>query len=74
MLKMGFCPAPGEFQRRLNHALEDLKDVLPIDGDILIYGEGTTEEEALPDHDRNLLQLKQKCKDKNIKLNKEKIN
>ena len=53
--------------------MEDLKGVLPIHDDILIYGAGTTEEEALQDHDRDLLQLMQRCKDKNIKLNKEKI-
>ena len=53
--------------------MENLKGVLPIHDDILIYGEGTTEEEALQDHDRNLLQLMQRCKEKNIKLNKEKV-
>ena len=72
-LPFGVSPAPEEFQRRLNHALEDLKGVLPIHDYILIYGAGTTEEEALQDHDRNLLQLMQRCKDNNIKLNKEKI-
>jgi len=72
-LPFGVSPAPEEFQRRLNHALENLKGVLPIHDDILIYGEGTTEEEALQDHDRNLLQLMQGCKEKNIKLNKEKV-
>lgn len=53
--------------------MENLKGVLPIHDNILIYGEGTTEEEALQDHDRNLLQLMQRCKEKNIKLNKEKV-
>ena len=63
-LPFGISPAPEEFQWRLNHALENLKGVLPIHDDILIYGEGTTEEEALQDHDRNLLQLMQRCKEK----------
>ena len=40
-------PTPEELQRRLKHALEDLKGVLPIQYDILIYGAGTTEEEQL---------------------------
>ena len=66
-------PTPEELQRRLKHALEDLKGVLPIQYDILIYGAGTTEEKTLQDHDRNLLQLMQRCREKNIKLNKEKI-
>lgn len=46
--------------------------MLLIHDDILIYGAGTIEE-ASQDHDRNLLQLMQRCKDKSIKLNKEKI-
>jgi len=71
-LPFGVSPAPEEFQRRLNHTLEDLKGVLPIHEDILIYGAGTTKEEALQDHDRNLLQVMQRCKEKNINLNKEK--
>ena len=53
--------------------MEDLKGVLPIHDDILIYGAGTTEEEALQDHDRNLLQLMERFKNKNMKLNKGKI-
>ena len=72
-LPFGVSPAPEEFQQSLNQALEDLKGVLPIHDEILIYGAGATEEEALQDHDRNLLQLMQRCKDKNIKLTKEKI-
>jgi len=51
----------------------DLKGVRPIHDNILIYRAGRTEEEALQDHDRNLLQLMQRCKEKNIKLNKEKV-
>lgn len=47
--------------------------MFPIHDEILIYGAGAIEEEALQDHDRNLLQLMQRCKDKNIKLTKEKI-
>ena len=46
-LPFGESPAPEEYQRRLNHASEDLKGVFPIHDDILIYGEGTTDEEAL---------------------------
>jgi len=72
-LPFGVSPAPKEFQRRLNHALEDLKGVLPIHDDVFIYGGGTTEEEASQDHNRNLLQLMQRCKEKNIKLNKEEV-
>ena len=52
-LALGPCTAPEEFQRRLNHALEGLKGVRTIHNDILVFGEGYTEDEALEDHDRN---------------------
>lgn len=46
-LPFGLCTAPEEFQRRLNHALEGKKGVLPIHDDLLVFGEGSTEDEAL---------------------------
>jgi len=50
-LPFGLCTAPEEFQRRLNHTLGGLKGVRTIHGDILVFGEGSTEDEALVDHD-----------------------
>lgn len=57
----------------LNHALEGLKGVLPIHDDILVFGKGSTEDEALVDHDRNVHSLMQTCHEQNIKLNKDKV-
>ena len=45
-LPFGLCTAPEEFQRRLIHALESLKGVHTIHDDILVFGEGSTENEA----------------------------
>ena len=72
-LPFWLCTAPEEFQRRLNHALEGLKGVRTIHVDILIFGEGSTEDEALVDRDRNLCWLMQKCREQNVKLNKAKV-
>ena len=72
-LPFGLCTAPEEFQRRLNHALEGLKGVHTIHDDILVFGEGSTEDEALVDHDRNLRSLMPRCREKNVKLNKAKV-
>ena len=72
-LPFGVSSAPEEFQRRLNYALEGLKGIRLIHDDILIFGEGATEEQALEDHDKNLDALMQKCRQQNVKLNKEKI-
>ena len=69
-LPFGLCTAPEEFQRRLNHALVGLKGVRTIHDDILVFGEGSTEDEALVDHDRNLRSLMQRCRERNVKLNK----
>ena len=72
-LPFGLCTAPEEFQRRLNHAIEGLKGVRTIHDDILVFGEGYTEDEALVDHDRNLCLLTQRCREENVKMNKDKV-
>jgi hypothetical protein len=41
------CPAPEVFQRKLQEALEGLDGVYPVADDILIVGEGDTDEEAI---------------------------
>ena len=72
-MPFGISVAPEEFQRRLNNALEGLNGVEPILDDILLYGVGETYAEALSDHDTKLRALFQRCRDKGIKLNKEKL-
>ena len=44
-------------------ALEGLKGVLTIHDDILVFGEGSTEEEALADHDNNFHSLMHRCRE-----------
>ena len=61
------------FQKRLLQALEGLVGVACIADDILIYGVGDTLEEATQDHDKNLTSLLERCKEKSIWLNKEKV-
>ena len=52
-MPFSLCSAPEKFQRRLNHGLDDLTGVLAIHDDILIFGVGSTVEEALTDHNKN---------------------
>ena len=73
-LPFGLCSAPEEFQRRLNHALDGLTCVLTIHDDILIFGNGSTVEEARTDHDNNFHSLVRRCREQNIKLNQDKVN
>jgi hypothetical protein len=47
--------------------------VRSIIDDILIYGEGDTEEEAIADHDVKFRALMERCKERNLKLNKDKL-
>ena len=72
-MPFGISPAPEEFQRRLDNALQGLDGVMPIFDDILIFGAGDTEAEAMAKHDAKLRALMQRCREKGIKLNKEKL-
>ena len=55
-------------------ALDGLIGVLTIHDDILIFGEGSTVEEARTDHDSNFHSLMRRCREQNIKLNQDKVN
>lgn len=68
-MPFGISPAPEEFQRRLYTALGGLQGIVPI---ILIFGVGETKAEAIKNHDQRLLALLERCRNKEIKLNKEK--
>ncbi|XP_033750517.1 uncharacterized protein K02A2.6-like [Pecten maximus] len=72
-MPFGISPAPEEFQRRLDQALEGLDGVKAIHDDIIVYGCGGSDEQALRDHDIKLVNLLQRCKEKGICINKEKI-
>ena len=72
-MPFGISPAPEEFQRRMDEALEGLEGTKAIHDDILVYGCGNTDEEAVRDHNRKLTALMDRCKQKNIKLNLDKL-
>jgi hypothetical protein len=52
-------------QRRQDQTVEGLPGVHSIIDDILIYGEGDTEEEAIADHDVKFRALMERCKERN---------
>ena len=45
----------------------------PPTDDIMVFGAGDTDKEALKDHDRNLREVFSRCRQKGVKLNSEKI-
>jgi len=53
--------------------LTGLRGVACIADDILVYGCGDTVDEATADHDRNLIALLDRCREKNLHLNDEKL-
>ena len=72
-MPFGISPAPEEFQRRMSEALEGLEGVKVIQDDILLFAVGDTDEESAIDHDKKLNALLQRCREKNIKLNIDKM-
>ena len=72
-MPFGISSAPEEYQRRQDQILEGLNGVKSVADDILVYGKGDTIEEATKDHNENLKCLMQRCQDKGLKINKQKV-
>ena len=72
-MPFGISTAPEYFQRKLDQNLEGLNGVYKIADDILITGRGSTMKEAVKDHDATLLKLLDRCRERNLKLNREKL-
>ncbi|KAF0024606.1 hypothetical protein F2P81_023408 [Scophthalmus maximus] len=72
-MPMGISTAPEIFQRKLTQALDHLPCLYIIADDVLITGEGETQEAAERDHDEKLRLFLNQCKQKNIKLNADKF-
>ena len=69
----GLTSAPDMFQCKQHEVLEGLHGVKVIADDILVYGCGKTQDQAVKDHDAYLIELL-KCAQKVIlKLNKKKL-
>ena len=66
-LPFGLSSSPEEFQRRIHEVLEGLEGVEVIADDILVFGKDVTE------HDRNLRNLLERARERNLKLNKDKV-
>ena len=60
------------FQKKLQQALSGLDGVECVADDIIVFGVGDTKEEAQENHDQRLRALLQRCREKNIRLNRKK--
>ena len=69
----GLKICPEVFQARMHDALSGLKGVHCIADDVLITGSGDTVAEATVDHNRNLRAFFDRCREKGLKLNRDKL-
>ena len=72
-LPFGLNASSEIFQKKLHMALENIDGIVCIADDILVYGIGDTYEDAVRDHDSKLIKLFERCREKGIKLNKDKV-
>ena len=74
-LRMPFeiTSAPEEFQRRMDITLWGLDGTKAIADDILVFGTGSTQGEAEKSHDERLTAVLERCRQKGVRLNKDKM-
>jgi len=72
-LPFGVSPAPELFQQRLHEIVHGLRGIEVVADDILVFGSGDNDEEAIKNHNENLEELLQRLRGRNLKLNKEKM-
>lgn len=72
-MPFGIAPAMEIYQRRMNELVSGLEGVEIMADDILVYGKGENNEQALEDHNKNLENLLIRVKESNLTLNKDKV-
>ena len=72
-MPFGLKSSPEEFQRRLDDGPEGLTNIAIIADDMIVYGTGDTEKEAILSHDAALIALLDRCREINLKLNRKKL-
>ena len=72
-MPFGISSAPEVFQQRMHQLIERLKGVEVVADDFLIAGYGDNKEAVAHDHDGNLVAFLQRCSERGVKLNPEKM-
>ena len=72
-MPFGIRSAPEEFQRRMDITLGGLDGTKGTADDILVFGTGSTQEEAEKSHDERLTAVLERCRQKGVRLNKDKM-
>ena len=71
-MPFGINSAPEVWQRKMREHVEGLKGVEVIADDFVVVGFGNTPTEWQADHDRNVRAFLDRCRERNLKLNKKK--
>ena len=72
-MPFGIKSGPEVWQRKAHEFIEGLDGVEVVMDDFLVVGCGDSVEEAMKSHDRNLFALLDRARERNLKLNPEKI-
>ena len=72
-MPFGIRSALEVFQRKTHELIEGLRGVEVIADDFVVIGYGESWQSAIKDHDRNLLSFLQRCDERGVRLNSEKL-
>ena len=72
-MPFGIRSAPEVFQRKMHELIEGLRGVEVIADDSVVVGYGELWQSAIKDHDRNLLSFLQRCDERGVHLNSDKL-
>ena len=72
-MPFGISSAPEVFQRRMHELIEGLQGVEVVADDFVTVGFGETVNAATHSHDRNLTAFLQRCAERGVKLNPDKV-
>ena len=72
-MPFGISSAPDVFQRRMHELIEGLNGTEVVADDFTVAGFGDTLEEAVRDHNKNLVAFLQRCSERSVKLAVEKL-
>ena len=72
-MPFGISSAPEVFQRRMHEVIEGLKGVEVVADDFMVVGYGQSHDEAVSNHDANLASFLQRCSERDMRLNPDKV-
>ena len=72
-MPFGIRSTPEVFQRKMHELIEGLRGVEVIADDSVVVGYGELWQSAIKDHDRNLLSFLQRCDERGVHLNSDKL-